>query len=298
MSGHNMKIFIDGQHGAAGVCLLEKLQALASTHSIDIISIEDTKNEEQRYAAIKEADIAVLCLPEEVSAKTCADLMDVNTTIIDASTYHRTLPGWTYAYPELHKNYIAEIIQSKRIANPGCFAGGIMSLLNPIKDYLIDHMPLSMTGVTGYSAGGKKTIEKQKENPLHYRVTNLDREHIHVVEVKHWLHLKNPLAFMPSVSSFERGQLVSMAIFQDQIDISLDSVLLAFQNYYQDFANVTVIDDAKYLIPEKMAGRDDMEIYITKPSHDYLTIHAMYDNLGKGSAGSIANIVRLIVEKQ
>lgn len=294
-----MKIFIDGQHGAAGVCLLEKLQVLSTTHHIELITIVDSKDEQQRYTAIKEADIAVLCLPENVSAKTCSDLNTVDTIIIDASTYHRTIPGWIYGYPELLEHYMEAIIHSTRIANPGCFAGGIMSILNPIKAYLNEHMPLSIVGVTGYSAGGKKTIEKQQESPLHFRMTNLDREHIHVVEVKYWLNLKNPLAFLPSVASFERGQLVSMTLFQEHIDINLDSVCLAYQKHYEHFEHVSVITDhTKQLVPEKMAGRDDMEIYITKPANDYITIHAMYDNLGKGSAGSIASIIKHIIEKK
>jgi N-acetyl-gamma-glutamyl-phosphate reductase len=194
---------------------------------------------------------------------------------------------------------MSEIINSKRIANPGCFAGGIISILNPIKDYLNQNMPLTINGVTGYSAGGEKTIQKQKESPLHYRVTNLFREHIHTLEVKHWLNLKNPLAFTPSVASFERGQLVSMTLFQEHIDINLDSVVLAYQNHYQHFNSVTVItDNIKMLIPENMANRDDMEIYINKPSQNYITIHAIYDNLGKGSSGSITNIIKNIMQNQ
>lgn len=292
-----MKIFIDGQHGAAGVCLLEKLQTMAQLHPIEFISINDSKNEVERYNAIRQADVAVLCLPEEISAKTCSDLNDVDTIIIDASTYHRTLLGWTYGYIELNNQHIKNILSSKRIANPGCFAGGIISLLNPIKDFLNQDMPLVIHGVTGYSAGGKKTIQKQKDSPLHYRATNLAMEHIHVVEVKHWLDLKNPLAFMPSVSSFERGQMVSMTLFQSQIDVNLDSVVLAYENHYKNFNQVKVFSErVTQLIPEKMAGRDDMEIYITQPSKDYVTIHALYDNLGKGSAGSIAHIIGLLFQ--
>lgn len=290
-----MKIFVDGQHGAAGVCLIEKLQAMTHTHNIELISIVDSKNEAQRYQAIQEADIAVLCLPEEISAKTCSDLSNVDTVIIDASTYHRTLPGWTYGFIELNHQQLDSIIHSKRIANPGCFAGGLISILNPIKDYLNQNVPLIIQGVTGYSAGGKKTIQKQKENPLHYRATNLSREHIHTIEVHHWLDLKNPLAFNPSVASFERGQMVSMTLFQEHLDINLDSTLLAYQNFYKNFDKVIVLEEnPSQLIPEKMAGRDDMEIYISQPCKEYITVHAMYDNLGKGSAGSIAHIISLL----
>lgn len=291
-----MKIFVDGSHGAAGVCLVEKLELLAQTHNIQLISIIDTKNEAMRYQAIREADIAVLCLPEEIASKTCSDLSEIDTIIIDASTYHRTMDGWTYGFVELNSTQLNNIVQSKRIANPGCFAGGILSILNPIKDYLNQDVALIVEGVTGYSAGGKKTIEKQQTSSIGYRATNLNREHIHTLEVKHYLNLKNKLAFNTSVANFERGQMVSITLFQEHLDINIDSTMLAYQNFYKDFDKVKIMTQTpSQLIPENMAGRDDIEIYISQPSSEYIKVTAIYDNLGKGSAGSIAYIIQKIV---
>lgn len=292
-----MKIFIDGQYGTAGECLVEKLNSLSKTHEFSLLSINDSKSEEERYSAIKEADIAVLCLPDDIAAKTCSDLSSVDTIIIDTSTYHRTLPGWTYGYTELNQSHVVEIIKSKRISKPGCFATGIMSILNPIKDIINQDVPLILNGVTGYSAGGKKTIQKQEENPLHFRATYLNKEHFHVKEIKHWLDLKNPFAFMPSVSSFKRGQMVSATFFQEHLDINLESLSLIYNNFYKDFHNITVLEDpVNQLIPEKMSGRDDMEIYISQPSQEYIVVSSLYDNLGKGSSGSVVNIIKLIIE--
>lgn len=224
--------------------------------------------------------------------KTCEDLKEIDTIIIDANAIHRTLPGWTYGFEELNQNQINVIKNSHQIANPGCFATGMMSILNPIKDYLNQDMPLIIQGITGYSAGGKKTIQKQIENSIHFRSTNLNREHIHLVEIKHWLNIKNPIAFNPSVSSFERGQMVNLTIFQSHLDINIDSVLLAYQNFYKNFENVSIIENFNsQIIPEKMNGRDDLEIYISQPSKEHIIISAIYDNLGKGSAGSIAKLV-------
>lgn len=293
-----MKIFIDGEYGTAGLCLKEKLLQLQNRIPFEFISISNPKSETERYQAIKEADIAILCLPEDISFKTCEDLKEIDTIIIDASTIHRTLPGWTYGFEELNQNQMNVIKNSKRIANPGCFATGMMAILNPIKDYLNQNMPLMIQGVTGYSAGGKKIIQKQIETPIHFRSTNLNREHIHLVEIKHWLNLQNPIAFNPSVSSFERGQMVSLTLFQSHLDINIDSSLLAYQNFYKNFDNISIIENFNsQIIPEKMNGRDDLEIYISKPSKEYIIVSAIYDNLGKGSAGSIAKLVEEIIKK-
>lgn len=290
------KLFIDGRYGVAGYSLLEKIRPLTDRGLIELIQLdkERTKDINTRYAAIKESDITVLCLPEEIASKTCEDLKDVNTIIIDASTYHRTLDGWTYGYPELNITQLELIKKSKRIANPGCFANGILTLLNPIKDCLKDNYPININGVTGYSAGGKHTVDKQKENPLNFRITNLNREHIHLKEIKHWLNLTQSISFIPSVSSFERGQVVSINLFKEQLNISIEQTILQFKSFYNQFGHINIIENSSHVIPEHMAGRDDVELYINKIG-EYLQIHAVYDNLGRGSSGSILNIINNII---
>lgn len=289
------KVFVDGNYGVAGYSLMEKLKPIIESGEIQLLSLpqEMSKEKTARYQAIEEADIAVLCLPEDVVRETCSDLKDCSTIIIDASIEHRTSEGWAYAYPELNDYQKNRILNSKRISNPGCFANGMLTILNPIKGYLKQDVPLTLIGVTGYSAGGKQTIQKQMESPLGYRVTNLNREHIHVKEVKHWLKIKNPVAFMPSVASFERGQMVSLNLFQENLRVSLSQIQAIFEDFYQGSKSVKVLNStSSVLIPEKMAGRDDVEIYLAKPSEDYLQIHAVYDNLGRGSSGSIVHIIK------
>jgi N-acetyl-gamma-glutamyl-phosphate reductase len=290
------KVFIDGTYGIAGYSLKEKLNPLVLSEEVEIIELSETeaKNEVLRYEMINNVDIAVLCLPEAASAKTCEDLKESNTIIIDASTYHRTVDGWTYGYQELDENQIKKIIESNRIANPGCFATGMLTVLNPIKEILKKDYPINIYGVTGYSAGGKQTIEKQEKSPLNYRVTNLTREHIHLKEVKHWLNVKSPFAFIPSVGGFKYGQMIELNIFQEQINIPIKEVKELFVNYYKKFTGNIVITDSKMIIPENMAGKDEMEIHLSQPG-SYLQIFAVYDNLGKGSSGSIVQIIKKLL---
>lgn len=89
--------------------------------------------------------------------------------------------------------------------------------------------------------------------------------------------------------------MVSLTLFQSHLDINIDSSLLAYQNFYKNFDNISIIENFNsQIIPEKMNGRDDLEIYISKPSKEYIIVSAIYDNLGKGSAGSIAKLVEEI----
>ena len=90
--------------------------------------------------------------------------------VIDASTAHRTADGWAYGFPELSASHRAAIAGSKRIANPGCYASGFISLVYPLiargiaaKDY-----PFVCHAVSGYTGAGKKGIaeyEAEERDP-------------------------------------------------------------------------------------------------------------------------------------
>lgn len=291
-------IFVDGSYGTAGLYLLEQLSQLQKTVDFNILVLdkEEYKNEALRYDAIKRSDIAILCLPEELALKTIQDLKDVDTIMIDISPAHRTDSQWTYGFSELNNNQINQIKNSKRIANPGCFATGMISLINPLVNILSPN-PISISGITGYSAGGKKAIEKQKNNSIAFRMTNLDKIHRHIPEVKHITNLKNILAFTPSVGNFLSGQLVEITLFKENfISIDFNTVKEKIKNHYKNSAIIKVIETTpSYLNPETMANRNDMEIYIYI-HEDYMTLISMYDNLGKGSTGSVMQTLEILLK--
>ena len=54
--------------------------------------------------------------------------------IIDASTAHRTAPGWVYGFAELCAGQAERIANAQRVANPGCYATGAIALLRPLID--------------------------------------------------------------------------------------------------------------------------------------------------------------------
>jgi N-acetyl-gamma-glutamyl-phosphate reductase len=56
------------------------------------------------------------------------------TCLIDASTAHRTVPGWAFGLPELAPGQRDALRASKRIANPGCHASAFILLLRPLVD--------------------------------------------------------------------------------------------------------------------------------------------------------------------
>ncbi|HEU4988061.1 MAG TPA: N-acetyl-gamma-glutamyl-phosphate reductase, partial [Rhizobiaceae bacterium] len=186
------KIFIDGEHGTTGLQIRTRL---ADRPDLEILSIPEAerRNKDMRADFLNEADIAILCLPDDASREAVAILEGVNSTrIIDTSTAHRTAPGWTYGFAEMDRGQRERLADARLVANPGCYPTGAIALVRPlVKAGLLsaDH-PVSINAVSGYTGGGKQMIA-QMEDPDHpdhiaapHFLYGLPLQHKHVAEMK------------------------------------------------------------------------------------------------------------------
>src|SRR5262245_43235479 len=155
------RVYVDGQEGTTG---LQIRQVLARRDDIDVLRIDPDKRKDpaERTRLLNAADVAFLCLPDAAAREAVAMVENPNTCIIDASTAHRTAPGWVFGLPELAPDQRARIKSSKRIANPGCHATSFILLVRPLvtSGLIPASFPLSATSLTGYSGGGRKMIEQ------------------------------------------------------------------------------------------------------------------------------------------
>ena len=153
------KVFIDGKAGTTGLRIYERLESFQGIELITL-SEEKRKDPEARKEAINSADIAFLCLPDDAARESVSLIENENTVVIDTSTAHRTLDDWAYGFPELSQKHREKIVNSKRIAVPGCHASGFISLVYPLIEAgaLDGTENLSCFSLTGYSGGGKKMI--------------------------------------------------------------------------------------------------------------------------------------------
>lgn len=153
------QVFVDGQEGTTGLRIHEYL---AQRPDIEVLRIdaEQRKNPAERARLLNAADVAFLCLPDAASREAVSLVNNPRTCLIDASTAHRTEPGWAFGMPELCAGQRQALRDSKRIANPGCHASAFILLLRPLVDagLVAPEACISATSITGYSGGGKKMI--------------------------------------------------------------------------------------------------------------------------------------------
>ena len=90
------RIFIDGEAGTTGLGIRQRIEALPESYGFELLSIDPAlrKDAEARRALLAQADIAILCLPDDAARETVALAEGLNVRILDASTAHRIADGW------------------------------------------------------------------------------------------------------------------------------------------------------------------------------------------------------------
>jgi len=125
------KIFIDGSEGTTGLRIYERFEGRDDIELLRISS-ELRKDVAERKRLINASDITFLCLPDAAARESVSLVENEQVIIIDTSTAHRTEEGWSYGFPELSKQHRQNIKEGKRIAVPGCYATGFISLVYPM----------------------------------------------------------------------------------------------------------------------------------------------------------------------
>ena len=298
------KVFIDGAHGTTGLRINEYL---AGRSDIQVLEIdpEKRKDTEARVSMIKEADVSILCLPDQASREIAA-AAPLDSVIIDTSTAHRTDPDWTYGMPELTAGQRDKIRSSTRIANPGCHASGFILLVRPlIEAGLLDRDALlTCFCVTGYSGGGKKMIADYESDE---RASDLDspgqyalgQSHKHLPEMVAMTGIENAPCFSPVVADFYSGMVMTVPLHTSMLKsgAGIDDVKKTLHKRYDNEALIKVNDEAPEsgkVYSNPMAGSNGVEMYVTGNEERILLI-ASYDNLGKGASGAAVQNLNIVL---
>ena len=297
------RIFIDGEHGTTGLQIRERL---AARDDLEVLSIphEERRNPDFRARLLNEADLVILCLPDDASrgaVQMLSDASNETTRVIDASTAFRSAPDWVYGFAELEAGQREKIAAARFVSNPGCYSTGAIALLRPLilSGLLPADYPVTINAVSGYTGGGKQMIE-QMENPqaegaikANHFLYALTLKHKHVPEVVNRSGLSREPIFTPNVGRFAQGMLVSIPLHVDLMnDASLAAIHHCYDEHYSGQAVVEVVSlkdvaAANRLDPEEMRGTDRMKLYVCGTAGaGQVNLVASLDNLGKGASGA------------
>jgi N-acetyl-gamma-glutamyl-phosphate reductase len=303
------KVFIDGEAGTTGLQIHARLK---DRRDISLLSIdaERRKDPAARAEMLNAADLVILCLPDDASREAVSLIENSTTKVIDASTAHRVAPGWVYGFPESEPGQRAAIAAATRVTNPGCWSTGAIGLLRPlVRDGIVPvDWPVSISGVSGYSGGGKAMIAEFEgpeagPTPAPYRIYATGLEHKHVPEIETRVGLTGRPLFAPAVGRYYKGMIVEVPLQlwalpgQPSVADVQSSLTAAYAGEpFVEVATPVQAAEVKTLDPEGLNGTNRMRLYVFGAErHRQTRLVALLDNLGKGASGAAVQSLNIML---
>ena len=319
------KVYIDGQEGTTGLQIYDRL---GKRDDIQLLLIDPAKRKdtEERKKLLNAADLAFLCLPDKAAVEAVSLIDNEHTRVIDCSTAHRTNPDWVYGFPELDRLRRAQIVEAKRVANPGCHATGFISIVAPLVGMgLLDpDTALTCFSLTGYSGGGKKMIARYEQDDRPWGLSSpalygLLQDHKHLPEMQLRCGLTVPPVFVPVVDDYYKGMATTVSFHMSQLShipalaemlhlSPLQTVWYKLREFYvwnageEGIVRVegdptdpeTGIDSGFKIYANMWQGKDNLSIIVTGNDEQF-TVTALFDNLGKGASGAAVQNMNLML---
>ena len=306
----DLNIFIDGDQGTTGLDLQNRLRG--GEFRIRTLPANLRKDADARRAALNACDIAILCLPDAAARDAVAMIEKASVRVIDASSAHRTSPGWVYGLPELDAGQAERIASAARVTNPGCYPTAAVALLRPLTDagLLPADCPLAIHAVSGYSGQGRAGAEAYEAGAKagagaaahSLKVYGLALEHKHVPEIELYAGLAQRPLFVPAYASYRQGIVLTIGLHARMLPAEASGARIheCLVARYRDAAHVHVLPMSSAaslteLDPQVHNGSNDMSLAVAcNERTGQIVLSAVLDNLGKGAAGAAVQNLRLM----
>lgn len=302
------RVFIDGEAGTTGLQIRERL---AVRRDIELLSIPDElrKDTSARADYLNNADIAILCLPDDASRESVSLIENDTTRVIDASSAHRVADGWTYGFAEMDRTQEEAIRTSKRVTNPGCWPQGMIAGLRPLisAGLLPADFAVTVNGISGYSGGGKGLIadyEANESSANMFAPYALGLSHKHLPEMTHYTGLTSAPLFTPAVGNYYKGMLTMVPLCLAGLDkvpsgadihAALSDHFVAAKGFVE-VAPLMDIQKSDELDPQALNDTNRLRLHVfANDQRAQAVLIAVYDNLGKGASGAAVQNLNLML---
>lgn len=302
-------VFIDGDQGTTGLQIHARLQGRTDLRVLTLRA-DRRKHPGARAEALNHCDVAILCLPDDAAREAVAMVHNPAVRVIDASSAHRTAPGWVYGFPEMDARQAQRIAQGKRVTNPGCYPTGAVALLRPLVEAGLvqqDH-PLTIHAVSGYSGRGRAGVDEH-EGPnaaqaLPFQVYGLGLQHKHAPEMAVHAGLAMRPIFVPAYGAYRQGIVLTIALHTRLLPAGVDAQRLrtALAAHYSGSRHVEVLTAEaskalERLDPQALNGSNDLQLAVfDNAAQGQVLLTAVFDNLGKGASGAAVQNLDLMLE--
>jgi N-acetyl-gamma-glutamyl-phosphate reductase len=293
-------VFIDGEAGTTGLQIYARLKDRPDVTLLHL-SDEDRKNPDRRREALNDADISILCLPDDAAREAASMANSQRARLIDASTAHRVADDWVFGFAEQSAEQREKIAGANRVSNPGCYAVTSIAMLHPLvsKGVVPADAPITINAVSGYSGGGKGMIASYEDSSLPnytdapFNVYGLTLEHKHVPEIQKHSGLTSRPLFVPSVGRYRQGMIVQVPLQLWSLPNSptAETVYQTLADHYEGCRFVTVAsqeETAKMtgLEPEGLNDTNQLRLHVFgNEKRGQAVTMGLLDNLGKGASG-------------
>lgn len=305
-------VYIDGQSGTTALKISE---ILSDRKDLQILRLPDQlrKDEHARRDAIAQADVAILCLPDEAAVQAAQWAAASTTRVIDASTAHRVSDDWIYGLPEIGSEFRESIRAASFVANPGCYPTSAILLLRPLIEerILCPDSPIVIHALSGYSGGGRKLIERWERdvvelNSLPYSALYaLDRVHKHIPEMMKYSGLKVEPQFLPRVGAFLQGMRIEIPVhaflLQHNGEKFANAAFAVLSERYRDEQFIEVksgqwegVTEFQF-DPRKCNGTNQVDLSVVQHPSGHIVLIGILDNLGKGASGAAVQSLNLML---
>ena len=249
--------------------------------------------------SIGNPDVLFLCLGHGISQKFLqTNDIPESCKIIDLGNDFRLNPSFqdrTFVYGLCEQSKQA-IKEANNVANPGCFATGILLALLPLANMKELNNEIHIHAITGSTGAGKRPGETTH---FSYRDSNMSVykafNHQHLGEIKKTLSLNESISvpeiqFVPMRGDFTRGIFASVYTKWDG-NKSDEEVIAYYKDYYNDSPFVFVSDEDISL--KEVVNTNKVLLHISF-HNGYIHITSIIDNLVKGASGQAVQNMNLM----